>query len=145
MKTSKNIGIFFIIVFIIGMVTVAIKDVFALEGKHLYARGEVVNCFWVSRGVARYVVEVKFDVQNNTYKASTELHCTEFDYKALKEKLMGIQVPVSYNPENPTNNEVILEKPAFIRNKLAIPDTLIPIVRYLDCEKPKLVPPARLH
>lgn len=104
-----------------------------LENKNLFTYGIITDCHWGGRGSAFYIVEYDFYI-GKKYTSSYQLKCKNFGSDILKKRLVGLHVPIVYNPDKPWINTIVIEKEAFKQYNITIPVNLISITDFLDCK-----------
>lgn len=133
MKSQIKFLLFAILV--IGIFIVTAKLYWSkLDKKHSIASGIITACRWGGRGSPFFITNYNFSVDAKEYSSSYKLKCKNYGSDTLKKRLVGLHVPVIYNPDKPWINTIAIEKETFKQYEMQIPDSLIPITDYLDCK-----------
>lgn len=124
----------------VALVTVSVFVLIAnwywtkLDNNNLMTTGMIMDCRWGGRGSPFFIAQYTFSIGSKKYSSSYQLSCKDFVSDSLKRRLIGLKVPVIYNPDEPWINTIVIEKKTFHQYDISIPDTLISVVDFLDCK-----------
>lgn len=135
MKLDKKYK-FVIIAAILLSLWVVFAETYRIElsNKHLVGQAIVTNCHLGGRGNANYFVDGYFYVDNKRYKTSVPLSCSNLNVDNLNARLVGRKFMVLYNPDEPSNNILLLEKKTFDLYNIQMPDSMKLILDFLSCK-----------
>ena len=123
-----------LIIFLFGLIIWVTIQRKQLQKHHSITHGKIIDCNWGGNGNTVFYIDYEFFLNHKLYKSSSALRCNNFKTSVLKQKLIGLEVPVVYDPDKPSLNDMVIERETFNLYNIPIPDSLVAIADFLHCK-----------
>ncbi len=103
-----------------------------LKTKHILDKAIVEDCYVVRSKGTYYYMEYSFIAKETKYKGKESLGTVYFDLSDLYKRFVGKTIPVVYNSDFPSNNNLLLREKDYKDFRVTQPDSLKWIDKYLN-------------
>jgi hypothetical protein len=109
---------------------------YKLNKSHKVAEGRVTDCYWFNghRSASNYRMKYLFTVNQKQYAKEAGVPCTYLSESLLKKKMVGLHLPVIYNPNDPDNNYLLALESTYKEYDMVMPDSLKWVNSFLNCK-----------
>lgn len=126
MEYKKNGHFVFLGIILLMFITVILKT------NSLKKNNTTITCTITSVRLSakngKFIIGAEFIVNNKIQTLSTQMSCSDYKLYDLSIKLVGKSVIALYEPNNPSNNILLLEEKMFNSFHINMPDSL----RWID-------------